>query len=139
MSTQNQRRVLPSAAVDRLFARFAAIYGAQKMAGAWGNVDVAERNATWAEGLGRFDLDVIGDAVRELGEDGTGWPPSLPEFAAVCQRHHDRPGRNVKALPVPRRTDADLAHGREQMARIRAMLRTAVKPMPARVPGSDDE
>ena len=131
MSTPNtQRRALPSAAVDRLFARFAAIYGAQKIAGTWGNVDVDERNATWAEGLGRFDLDVIGDAVRELAEDGTGWPPSLPEFAAVCQRHADRPCRSVRALPVPKRSAAEIAEGAANMQRIKAMLARVTKRMP---------
>jgi hypothetical protein len=130
-SPTQPRPALPPAAVDRLFARFAAIFGAQKMAGAWGNVDVAERNATWSEALGRFSLEVVGDAVRELAEDGSGWPPSAPEFAAICQRHADRPGRNVKALPVPARTDADIATGAQHMARIRAMLAGSVKRMPA--------
>lgn len=131
MSTPNPKRpALPPAAVERLFARFTAIYGAQKMAGVWGNVDVAERNATWSEGLSRYSLDVVGDAVRELAGEGTGWPPSLPEFAAVCQRHHDRPGRNVLALPVPNRTESEIANGAAHMARIRSMLAGSVKRMP---------
>jgi len=131
MSTPNPKRpALPPAAVERLFARFTAIYGAQKMAGAWGNVDVAERNATWSEGLGRYSLEVVGDAVRELAVEGTGWPPSLPEFAAVCQRHHDRPGRSVLTLPVPNRTASEIANGALHMARMRSMLAGAVKRMP---------
>lgn len=129
-SPTQPRPALPPAAVDRLFARFAAIYGAQKMAGAWGNVDVAERNATWSEALGRFSLDVVGDAVRELAEDGSGWPPSAPEFAAICQRHADRPGRSLKALPVPNRTPEEIAVGRARMERIKAMLAKAIRPMP---------
>lgn len=136
--------VLPSAAIDRLFARFVAIYGAQKMAGAWGNVDVAERNATWAAALGRFALDVVRDAVLDLAEKGTGWPPALPEFVDLCERHDQRPGRHL-ALPVPGRTSEDLELGREQMGAIRSLLAAAVKrppsgrAAPARVPGSDDE
>lgn len=131
MSTPNPKRpALPPAAVERLFARFTAIYGAQKMAGAWGNVDVVERNATWSEGLGRYSLEVVGDAVRELAGEGSGWPPSLPEFATVCQRHHDRPGRNVRALPVPNRTPVEIARGGAHMARLRSMLSGAAKRMP---------
>ena len=132
MSTPNPKRpALPPAAVDRLFARFAAIYGAQKMAGAWGNVDVSERNATWSEALGRFSLDVVGDGVRELAEDGSGWPPSAPEFAAICQRHADRPGRSLMALPVPNRSPEEIAVGRERMGRIKAMLKKSIRPMPS--------
>lgn len=132
MSTQTNpsARALPPEAVDRLFARFVAIYGAQKMAAAWGNVDPAERNATWLEALSRFPLDVIGDAVRELAEDGGSWPPTLPEFVDRCERHEQRPGRNVRALPVPRRTEREISYGAEQMRRIREMLARATKRVP---------
>lgn len=135
---------LPSAAVDRLFARFVAIYGAQKMAGAWANVDPIERCAVWSEALGRFDLQAIGDAVRELAEDGTGWPPTLPEFVAMVQAQRAPvPAAHRPALPVPNRTAADLAAGRAQMDRLKAMLGGALRRQgsagPSREPGSDDE
>lgn len=122
---------LPSQAVDRLFARFTAIYGAQKMASAWGNVDVAERNAVWAEALGRYELLTIGEAVRELAEDGNGWPPTLPEFVAIVRAKAEPiPAMHRAALPVPRRTAEEIAAGAEQMARIRAMLRGALRSIP---------
>jgi hypothetical protein len=131
MSTSsNSRAHLPSQAVDRLFARFTAIYGAQKMASAWGNVDVDERNAVWAEALGRYELLTIGEAVRELAEDGTGWPPTLPEFVAIVRaKAEPTPAMHRPALPVPKRTPEEVAAGAEQMARIRALLRGAIKPM----------
>lgn len=138
-----ERRALPAAAVDRLFARLLAIYGVQKVAAAWGAVDVAERNATWAAALGRFGLDVIADALAELAEDGGTWPPTLPEFVDRCERHDQRPGRRL-ALPVPSRTHDDLARGREQMRRVKALLagtlrRPRLGDPPSRVPGEDDE
>jgi len=126
--TKPQRPALPPVAVDRLFARFLAIYGAQKFASAWGNVDVVERNATWSDALGRFDLAVIGEAVRDLAEHGSGWPPSCGEFVDRCERFDQRPGRRI-ALPVPRRTEAEIAAGREQMDRIKSMLRGSVRAM----------
>lgn len=140
---QAERRALPPAAVDRLFARLLAIYGVQKVAAAWGEVDIAERNATWAAALGRFGLDVIADALAELAEGGGSWPPTLPEFCDRCERHDQRPGRRL-SLPVPRRTADDLARGREQMDRLKAMLSGALKrprpgAQPSRVPGADDE
>jgi hypothetical protein len=60
--------------------------------------------------------------VRELAGEGTGWPPSLPEFAAVCQRHHDRPGRNVLSLPAPKRTADELNLGRGRMEHLLSMI-----------------
>jgi len=121
MQTTSSRPALPSAAVDRLFARLVAIYGAQKMTTAWGNVDVAERNRTWAEGLGRFDLDVIGEALRALAESGSGWPPSLPEFVDRCEGFEQKPGRKL-ALPVPSRSKEALRQGAEKMAEFKATV-----------------
>lgn len=143
-------RVLPSAAIDRLFARLVAIFGAQRMAAAWGNVDVAERNAVWSRAIGRavwssardgFDLESIGAALDELAAEPTTWPPSCGEFADACARFAQRPGRNLKALPVPRRTAEELARGAEHMDAIKALLgrrRAAAPGRAGRVPGEDD-
>jgi hypothetical protein len=144
---------LPPAAIDRLFARLLAIFGAQRIAGAWGNVDPVERNAVWSQAIGRavwsplgggrYDLQAVADALDELAGEPTSWPPTCGEFADRCERHAQRPGRRL-ALPVPNRTAEDIERGREQMARIKAMLGRAMK-RPAstdtepREPGSDDE
>lgn len=138
------RHGLPSAAVDRVFERMLAIFGVQRMAVAWGDVPADERRAVWSEALGRFDLQAIGGAVRELAVGGTGWPPTLPEFVAMVQAQSAPvPAAHRRALPVPSRTAADLAAGREQMDRIKAMLAGTLKrPRSAgvsREPGSDDE
>jgi hypothetical protein len=69
-SPTQPRPALPPAAVDRLFARFAAIFGAQKMAGAWGNVDVAERNATGAQHMARIRAMLAGSVKRMPVDDG---------------------------------------------------------------------
>ena len=133
---QPTRPDLPPAAVDRLFARLLAIFGAQRIAGAWGNVPVDERNAVWSRAIGnaiwsplgggRYDLQAVADALEELAGEPTSWPPSSGEFADRCRRHAERPGRRP-ALPVPSRTPEDIAAGRERMAKIKAMLAGAVK------------
>lgn len=141
MSTHSNpsRPALPPAAVDRVFARLDAIFGVQRMAAAWGGVPHDERREVWGGAIGRavwspatqrYDLDSIGAALDELAGEATPWPPSCGEFADRCARFAQRPGRNLKALPVPKRTDAEIAAGREQMDRIRGLLRRAVKPMP---------
>jgi hypothetical protein len=149
-SASQTRPALPPAAVDRVFARMLAIFGVQRMTAAWGDVPAEERHAVWggaiaravwSQSTGRYDLTSIGDALDELASDPSTWPPSSGEFADRCERFAQRPGRNLLALPVPRRTEADLEYGREQMAKIRAMLASATKRVPARsrVPGEDDE
>ena len=123
----------------RVFARMLAIFGTQRMTAAWGDVPADERRSVWGRAIARavwsparsaFDLEAVGEALDELAADATTWPPSCGEFADRCERFAQRPGRNVRALPVPRRTDAEIRAGAEQMARIKAMLRTATKRVP---------
>jgi hypothetical protein len=114
MSDQN----FPLHAIDRLFARFIAIYGAQKTATAWGNGDADERALVWHQALSKYPMAVVGDALRELAETGTGWPPTLPEFVALVKAKMPQP-MHMKALPVPDRTADEVAAGAAQMAAIR--------------------
>lgn len=134
-----QRPDLPSAVVDRVFARMVAIFGTQRMTAAWGDVPADERRsvwggaiarAVWSQPLKRFDLESIGAALDEIADAPSSWPPSSGEFSDICARYAQRPGRNLKALPVPKRTDAEIAAGAEQMAKIRAMLAKSIKRVP---------
>ena len=114
MSDQN----FPLHAIDRLFARFIAIYGAQKTATAWGNGDADERALVWHQALAKYPMSAVGDALRELAETGTGWPPTLPEFVALVKAKLPV-AAHQKALPVPDRTADEVAAGAVQMAAIR--------------------
>ena len=114
MSDQN----FPLHAIDRLFGRFIAIYGAQKTATAWGNGDADERALVWHQALAKYPMSAVGDALRELAETGTGWPPTLPEFVALVKAKMPQP-MHMKALPVPDRTADEVAAGAVQMAAIR--------------------
>ena len=108
----------PLHAIDRLFSRFIAIYGAQKTATAWGNGDATERALVWHQSLSKYPMQTVGDALRELAEIGTGWPPTLPEFVALVRAKLPQP-MHMKALPVPDRTADEIAAGAVQMASIR--------------------
>lgn len=108
----------PLHAIDRLFSRFIAIYGAQKTATAWGNGDATERALVWHQALSKYPMATVGDALRELAEIGTGWPPTLPEFVALVKAKLPQP-MHMKALPVPDRTTDEIAAGAAQMASIR--------------------
>jgi hypothetical protein len=57
------------------------------------------------------------------------WPPTLTEFVALVRSKVPAP-EHRKALPVPKRSDAEIRAGAEQMAKIRAMLAGAVRRVP---------
>ena len=80
---------LPANFVDRLFARFAAIYGSQKVGTMFADMDaeaIAEAKALWGRQLGRFEAASIGGALQRLIDGGVGWPPTLPEFVELCRQ-----------------------------------------------------
>ena len=117
----------PLHAIDRLFGRFIAIYGAQKTATAWGNGDAHERALVWHQALSKYPMTVVGDALRELAETGTGWPPTLPEFVQLVKAKMPV-SAHQKALPVPDRTADEIAAGAVRMAAIRDTVSTKKDP-----------
>lgn len=133
---------IPAAWVERLFARFTAIYGAQKVAAMWAVADgtdsrrveeaTAAVKAEWAQQLGRFNGGTIAVAVQAVIDSGRQWPPTLPEFVAIC-RDYARPEAMSAQLALPAvgkaYTDAETA--RANLAKVRGMLVTAVKRVPA--------
>ena len=74
----------------------------------------------WLQGLGRFTLSEIGNGVNEMVEKGQEWPPTLPEFMAMCKPKHLAPYHKMaKALPAPE-VDSAIAH--TELAKIRALI-----------------
>ena len=117
----------PLHAIDRLFGRFIAIYGAQKTATAWGNGDAHERALVWHQALSKYPMTVVGDALRDLAETGTGWPPTLPEFVQMV-RDKVPPAAHRPALPVPDRRQADIELGAQKAAALKASVSTQKNP-----------
>lgn len=102
---------LPGAWVDRLFARFVAIYGAQKTQSMWAGADMAEVKELWGEQLGRFKAESIAGSLQRLVESGNQWPPTLPEFVELCRQSSVERARTSVALPPPsgKKPDIDFA------------------------------
>lgn len=65
--------------VDRLFARLAARYGRHWL-DMWVGVPLDLVKAEWRETLARFHPVQVEQAIAALGK----FPPTLPEFAAIC-------------------------------------------------------
>lgn len=122
---------LPTQWVERIFSRFQVMYGVQKLGAMWTGTDIEEVKRVWAESLGRYPREALSAAVLALPEEHGAWPPTLPEFVALVRAKAEPiPAMHRAALPVPRRTAEEIAAGAEQMARIRAMLRGALRSIP---------
>ena len=115
---------LPSEWVDRIFERLTVLFG-RRFSDLYAGVDPNALRKAWAEELGGFanQPERIAKALHAF--KGAQHPPSLSEFVAMCrQQHGDGHGAQ---LDSPR---TDPAAARANLARIREMLRTAVKVMP---------
>lgn len=122
---------LPGAWVDRLFARFVALYGSAKVAAMWANADVVEIKAVWSEELGRFDPEMLLLAMQVIVDSGREWPPTLPEFVAACQQ--------VRRSPTPAPADGGLCTSKEEGQRkcaelAKMLVDRAIKRMPGVAP-----
>jgi hypothetical protein len=114
---------LPERAIERLFARFAAMYGDQHMRRMWGQQDVEQVKFAWARALWRFDLQALLAGIQALERSGQAFPPSLPEFVALCQQASQSAAEAHRpALPVPDRTAEQIAAGAQQMAQVRSAI-----------------
>ena len=121
---------LPDEWVERIFERVAATYGVQKTSSMWTGVEPKQVKRTWGQALGKYPRDALAAAVQAMPEECGVWPPTLPEFVALVKAQMPAP-EHRQALPVPARTQDEIAAGAAQMRRIRQMLGGAVKRMPA--------
>jgi hypothetical protein len=87
---------IPTQAVDRLFERLAASYGAQ-WTRQWADVPIAEVKTAWSHELGIFrdNLKAIGWALENLPDRC----PNLIEFKNLCKQ---APRPEVKLLDAPK-------------------------------------
>lgn len=133
---------VPRSWVADLFRRFRVMFGAQRMAAQYPDLD--EAIALWADELGRYDARAVGAAVEALAKLDRAWPPTIGEFVALVQAQAERPSLKAPSLPVPRRTPEEVAAGRERLDAMLASLGRRLRPPAAnvprsRVPGEDDE
>lgn len=67
--------------VEALFAEFEALYGS-RFADMWRHTDVARMKSLWARALSGVSVGEIRTGLA--GCRDLSWPPSLPEFMALC-------------------------------------------------------
>lgn len=118
------RQPLPAAWIDRLFARFTAFYGSQKVGTMWVDAGMAEVKAVWAEQLARFEPASIAGALQRLVDGGNQWPPTLPEFVELCRQSSldRRAAERFEALPAPGQSFTDTETAKRNVAELMAGL-----------------
>ena len=60
----------------------------------WKGADLQMVKDVWADGLASFtdDPKCFGRALKEL-QQGSPFPPTLPEFVALCRKNYERPDK----------------------------------------------
>ena len=86
---------LPEPWIERLFARFEAMYGA-RFADAWKGCSIAHVKAVWAEDLGGVSRDELAAGIA--GCRSRDWPPTLPEFMKLCRPPIDHQAALLEAI-----------------------------------------
>lgn len=116
---------LPKELVDRVFDRLKGMYGS-KFVEMWVHVSPEVTNETWASGLDGVSKDTLSAVLRHLLRNNP-FPPTLPEFVALCHRlkgsqlpeHQPAP-----ALPPPDNSAEAKAKREEAAARLKGMGRS---------------
>ena len=88
---------LPDRWIDSLFERLESAYGS-KWLNMWGNSNLVNVKSLWAEKLAGFSDNPKAIAYALDCLDEHPFPPTLPEFLALCRK---APKPESKALPAP--------------------------------------
>lgn len=102
-TSQPKSSALPEPWIERLFARFEAMYGA-RFADAWKGCDLHNVKSVWAECLGGYSREELAAGVAKcLTRD---WPPTLPEFLQLCRPPIDYDAALIEAVEQMGRREA---------------------------------
>jgi len=95
--------VSPDSLVDRLFQKLAMMYG-KAWLDQWSGMPMDEVKGEWSRTLTGIEPDAIRLALDSMLTAGKPFPPTLPEFVALC-RQFRKSGAARLYLTAPR-TDA---------------------------------
>src|SRR6516164_1064674 len=80
--TSSTSTSVPISLVEKLFARFEALYG-RKFIDMWEKTDLHAVKELWAEEMGKLSCDELKRGYASLMQRQ--WPPTLPEFLNLCR------------------------------------------------------
>lgn len=75
--------MLPTDAIDALWIGMADVYG-HRWTSAYGNDPARGAGSTWSLGLSGLTTEQVGHGVQACIASSEPWPPTLPEFRAMC-------------------------------------------------------
>ena len=75
--------MLPTDAIDALWIGMADVYG-HRWTSAYGNDPAQGAGGTWSLGLAGLTTEQVGQGVQACIASSEPWPPTLPEFRAMC-------------------------------------------------------
>lgn len=104
VTSPRKSSALPDAWVERLFARFEAMYGA-KFSAAWQGCNLSNVKAVWAEDLGGYSGQEISAGIAKCRE--MDWPPTLPEFLKACRPPIDYMAALLEAIDQMARRESN--------------------------------
>ncbi len=94
-----------------------ASYGA-RFADAWRGADAKAVKAVWARKLGELTPSQIRRGIEGLEQ--CKFPPTLPEFVALCRQPVAQ--AHMLKLAAPRPTEAQRAEGRARLTQMKRLL-----------------
>ena len=98
------RQALSAKLVERLFAEMSAMYG-KHFAAMWESVDPQAVKDTWARRLGDLTREEIAAGLMRC--ETRKFPPTLPEFRALCRHIDHRAAFNEAVAQLARRRTGD--------------------------------
>lgn len=118
--------------IDELWKHMVMTYGHKWVS----NYGEADHDDTWLLGLQGKQPSELGWGVLASQQKYLEWPPTLPQFRALCAA--PLPKIVYDRTPLPKRTPAEREAGLKHLANIREILRGA-QPGVSREPGEDDD
>lgn len=117
--------VMQPKVIEAFWLRMTEIYG-HKWTSSYGETDT---DGTWAKCLADLSGDELKRGFRTCMTNGEPWPPSLPEFRAMCkppQRENERIYRYSPDRMLPKKlTDAERETGRAHIAELKRQAKQA--------------
>ena len=100
-TSQANQSALPDAWIDRLFLRFAQMYG-KLWIDMWEGIPIDGVKATWAADLAGYGAEQIKRALDHCKANNK-FPPTCPEFVGLCRQFRGAPSHQLYlAAPVSR-------------------------------------
>lgn len=100
-TSQANRSALPEAWIDRLFLRFAQMYG-KLWLDMWEGIPIDGVKSTWSADLAGFGAEQIKRALDHCKANNK-FPPTCPEFVGLCRQFRGAPAHQLYlAAPVSR-------------------------------------